>query len=821
MSQGRIWPPNPYDFSGPASKEHFAGRRAEKEVIGHFLRSISDTATAHLLIHGRRGIGKTSLLGQVERDAVGRGLVVARVTLDLTTTKSRAFFPEVVRQLAMEVVQAGGFGGPEGAYARSLELPEFSSISTDDSPGPLRVLRWDVARPESARIPDAIIHADLTELADAAREVDRLGLLLVVDEGDLLTREEETVQRFRNSLILNGVLSTVIAGTDALVSAVDGQSVPIGRHFRRMNLPPLVDISETSDCLARPLQEVGLRARSVLSSEVVRAVHALTAGRPFEVALLGHAMYEEMVARGGEKLELDEAVLDIVIDHLAPSPEDQVALALFRTLEPDDIGLVARYCVDPQPSLKEHALLRIALHEPTLEVVDAARAAVLDDWRQLGELRLATNDGVLLTPLFSELSQTYLKYRARRLGVFEETTEGRFTDRLSLLIQAAITERLEELDCAVGVYLHRAHANILDGKDQDVVELTTMYRAGRYAEFATSINSISDLPFEFTLPAGLTVYWMVGFMPFEVGEDGFSHAFCMGRRDEPVDTDRFLTIVAETFKEAAAFGVALGQVDFILADHHTWRLLGAASAAKKMGEAAKGLWYAGRRDRALELMQEMSELIHADVMNERQLLEPNCVFLSDLAFMELAAGRMVEAATHFEQVATRGGLSPTTALMTRTNLLCNLAAANAGMGRYVEALDWAEQCLALKDSAEDPDFRTGVLAVYIPDPDWPRSPLLAQMPNPFDVAAATRAGALAQIGDESAIDRARACAANAGTAWACDLLEKVGERLHHPELVEEAERCRANVRRESAESPADGDNYDLDDEDLGNLGLLP
>lgn len=60
------WPSNPYDFSAPAASEAFAGRSGELDALDRFVRAIGQGRVQHLLIHGPRAIGKTSLVRRLE-----------------------------------------------------------------------------------------------------------------------------------------------------------------------------------------------------------------------------------------------------------------------------------------------------------------------------------------------------------------------------------------------------------------------------------------------------------------------------------------------------------------------------------------------------------------------------------------------------------------------------------------------------------------------------------------------------------------------------------------------------------------------------------
>jgi DNA polymerase III delta prime subunit len=784
------WPPNPFDFSAPARGEHFAGRSAEKAAVDRFLGTVSDSKTAHLLLHGRRGIGKTSLLGELGRQARDRGLVIARMAVDATSSTDREFFTEAVRTITDTVLRDGGLGGIDGEFADAVERATLGR-EVAKGLGPLRVIEFDAAtRGSGARVPDSLILSDLEELVDAAHELDRLGIMLVVDEADQLAREDATVQRVRNLLVLPGVISTVLAGTEGLVAAVDNASAPIGRHFVRLELPPLADRAETRDLLSRPLITAELDAKALLPTTVVAEIHALTNGRPFEVALLGHAMYEDLTSRDGDDLRVNESVLDSVVGQVHPSPEDEAALAVIRSLDPEDLRLAARYCVDPILTIKEHALLQIAFEKPLLERVDAARHDVASEWTRLTDLGLAHSDGLLLTPAFGELSQTYLKYRARRMDVLDAGIEGRYSDRLAGRVQADVIAAVTPLGGVA--YLGRSHIPMERGREPEATRVIAMLRDGRLADFASSMSPLADVPTQFTRPPEQDSggFWGIALIPFEIGEDGFSHVLVFESRPGPPDVDGMVAAVASVFERAKAFGVEVGEFECAAIDDVSWSRLGAARAAHRVRELATSLWYAGRRDTAHLIMRRTFESFEAEGALAGDLLEPQSRFTNNLAFMELASGHVVEALELFTRLAAHGGLVVGRPLSDRLTLLCNLAAATAGSGRHVEAIAWADECLHLRSETEGRDVIPGVLAVYLPDPEWPKMPRLVENPDPFQIALATKAAALAAIDDDSAVELAREVADAVGSRWPSDVLEAVGRKLRRPDVIAEAERYR-------------------------------
>ena len=210
----RSLPSNPYDFSGPAGDGVFAGRRGEQQRLDEFAASLADGRPRHLLIHGRRGIGKTSLIGRLDEIASKQRVLVASVCLDEGGVLETPFLVACVVSLASAAVELGAFGGPSGPFPSALEDALIGAV-VDPTLGPLRAARFSGIQSNNERIPDALITRDLHDIRDAAAEVGIRGIVLVVDEADYLSASPSAAQRLRNLFITHGQVSTILVGTEA------------------------------------------------------------------------------------------------------------------------------------------------------------------------------------------------------------------------------------------------------------------------------------------------------------------------------------------------------------------------------------------------------------------------------------------------------------------------------------------------------------------------------------------------------------------------------------------------------------------------------
>jgi hypothetical protein len=149
--------------------------------------------------------------------------------------------------------------------------------------------------------------------------------------------------------------------------------------------------------------------------------------------------------------------------------------------------------------------------------------------------------------------------------------------------------------------------------------------------------------------------------------------------------------------------------------------------------------------------------------------------LNNLGFMELAAGHLPQAREFLERCAVKGGLRADGQPDDIAVLLCNLAAATAGLGDYSEAEEWAREALIAARGLNS--LTGGWLIPYSPHPDWTKSPPVVASPDIECIAGMTAASIRAALGDRRALDEARAWAVKAQSPWADKIVAEVALHL--------------------------------------------
>jgi AAA ATPase domain len=768
-------PPNPYDFSSPANADLFAGRMPELVAVDQFVSAVATGRAAHLLIHGRRGIGKTSLLGQVRERVSKRGVIQAMILLDDASAEGTLFFRTAITALATGIIDSGGLGGPGGEFEQALERA-LLGYEVEPGIGPLRVVQFAARNSASATLPDRLVAQDLAELSDAARDIDSPSLLLIVDEADKLSSTKVTVQRLRNLVITPGLISTILSGTDDLLVALDSALTPIGRHFGRIHLDVLADSAETRECLAKPLRGAGLNDLALIPRELSSEIHRVTRGRPFEVILVGHAMYRRLADRQ-DTLRLSDEVLEDVAAQLRPSPDEEAALGIIRRLEGEQLRLAAKYCVDPRLTLMELALVDISFDtEPTPQAIATQSARIEDDWAGLEQLGLAQIDKGTLRPRFGELGQLYIKYRAIRNGA-GEPLEGSYADRLAQKVEDRIAATVGPSLLAV---YRRSGFALESGTDLVAARAIAGLAQAKFDDAA-----LLPMPLGIgLLPDGVSQV-EIALVPFEINEDGF--AVMAAFATAPDDDASVAGSLADMSSALGPFGVSLGPVTRARLSRESWAAWQVAITLSIASSMLARIWFSGSRETALNLGRDLLDGISENLMEQTHLPESGLILLNNLGFIRLAAGQLVDAIDTLERSAVRGGLDASRDTLTRCTLLLNMAAAAAGVGRYPEATTWAEQALELAGDDGHLD-RPGALVPFGANPDWARAPSPVINPEVTHIARATLCAIRAASGDREAADDARDLAREINSPWAFRHFADVADRCKRPDLGEEARR---------------------------------
>jgi Cdc6-like AAA superfamily ATPase len=246
-----------------SSPDVFAGRLP---LLAQMIEAIEDQRS-HVILHGERGIGKTSLLRVFAQIAGDAGYLVAHESCSATSRFSTLF-----RDIAQQI-----------------PLLYYGSLTPTESQDHQGATLAD-ALPKGAAGPSAISRALATVIGTR--------VIVVLDEFD--RAENETFQRDVAELIKNlsdasARVQLVIAGVAHNLQNLLDYSPSIRRNVVAIPVTPLED-EEVEQLIGLGEQHAGLQFDPAAKLKIVQLCH----GRPYLTRLICHHASLNVLSSGGE-----------------------------------------------------------------------------------------------------------------------------------------------------------------------------------------------------------------------------------------------------------------------------------------------------------------------------------------------------------------------------------------------------------------------------------------------------------------------------------------------------------------------------------------
>ena len=286
------------------STSTFIGRSAELARVDELLDAASDGRAGGLFVAGQAGVGKSRLLAEAKRLALGRGMRVASAAcLPLTTPLPMDPIHELLRSLGQTR------GGALDAPSRDIFPVVLERIEQASVPGPLLLCLDDMQWSDSATVD--MVHYCLARLSDVP-----LAWLLAARPGRPQTHALQRLQREgllgrlelpRLSVDETGRLAETVLG----VSAMDANVVALlhertgGNAFLCVELMRALSSSDT----AAPSDLIGARdvvaalvpvnVRDAIDERIDRLAPTIRAALEWASILPEPLTFEELEAVGG------------------------------------------------------------------------------------------------------------------------------------------------------------------------------------------------------------------------------------------------------------------------------------------------------------------------------------------------------------------------------------------------------------------------------------------------------------------------------------------------------------------------------------------
>jgi hypothetical protein len=251
---------NPYYYLCPVpKKEFFFDREEELETACVVIKQILGGATGGVLVYGGRGSGKTSFLDELKRRLDFDGIVNAKVPLDPEMVKDGAesqLFATILQELIssardaklLETSVATKFLGflKKVTKVESIEL-EFPGFGV--------MIKPEVAKTQFSYIVLRDGLRDFLRLIETqGTKQTKSGAVIMLDEGDALSRNEKLLHVLRNAFQEIRNIAFVIAGSAKLATQVGDVFSPVPRFFRKIELGPYPNDEVVDQAITKPLE---------------------------------------------------------------------------------------------------------------------------------------------------------------------------------------------------------------------------------------------------------------------------------------------------------------------------------------------------------------------------------------------------------------------------------------------------------------------------------------------------------------------------------------------------------------------------------------
>jgi hypothetical protein len=422
---------NPYDFRRPVVKsDRLVGRGRELDAIQRCLEATAQGNPVHLALIGERAAGKTSLLNIAALRAQEMDLLVVKLDLDEGVVTSsihffRALFEAAVGALEAKAAMTERESQVQGWYQQVYQ----GRLDVEPSNG-LLLFGGIAAALNHGTAPDDVspfvLKHDFDQISEFAISAGLKGVLLRLDEGDLLSAKAAIFQKLRNVLQDCPAWMLIAAGTQAMFATMSDVFSPIPRQFERISVSGLQDRFLVRQCMIRPLSGLSVEFRLPLG--VTNDVMKITHGRPYEINLVAYFIWEEQYQPGDKilRVELTQAVLDNVVAELRDLSWDVSVKEVdrIRDLPPEEFEELAEVVPFQQMTVRQSALTRLLPHDFEPTELEAAESAFSRQLENLSELNVVQREGDRFRIVGDDFVQGYLKYALARHERVHEHTRG-------------------------------------------------------------------------------------------------------------------------------------------------------------------------------------------------------------------------------------------------------------------------------------------------------------------------------------------------------------------------------------------------------------
>jgi Tfp pilus assembly protein PilF len=350
MLEGRI-KSNPYDWEHEITTPGlFAGRAEEIKRVDQELARLLPTPfiSPKIAIVGKRRVGKTSLLWRIKEECGKYPFLGVIITLSHRNVALDPWeFWRLVFQQTREEISKLGLVGKQGGE----EGTGFRADRQDDTDLLNRYFerqRFDraygdqIGKPRTIVLDYQLLLSDLELLCAGIMSHGYEGIVLLIDEADLLVQSYEITQLLRqvSASVRFGILLAGEADTARLFTE------PSQRLYLQGIVMPLENFRSNADvaeCALLPLDE---GERQLMSPMTVNYLSRLSQGKPNQIRLICNSIYNMYMDEKRKDLNITIDVMEDVVDRIEstyPLGQQIEAIRRLNSVELESLYNLTRY----------------------------------------------------------------------------------------------------------------------------------------------------------------------------------------------------------------------------------------------------------------------------------------------------------------------------------------------------------------------------------------------------------------------------------------------------------------------------------------------
>lgn len=488
---------NPYDFANPVSDANLlVGRMKEMDEIKYYLDNARMAPRPiSIALLGRRASGKTSILNITQYEAEKRGFCTVRINLDEDDIRTQLiFFGKLFNAIFTEACERGAFGGISGkTYDAYLDAISSYTIVGESlfypCLFPIQYAKAMSSGNVDAPISDHNLMKDLSKI----REILSQPVLLLFDEGNVLSLNRVLLQKLRNTFMNTPGYMLVMTGTPDFFPVMDEVFSPIVRQFKKINVGEFDKVKDTLNCIRKPLEKLNIKIEEFFDFETFRDVldiHNLAGGRPYEIQLICHVLFRRVQAKRAATMKLDFSVLDEVRRELETWQDitSRPILTNIRNLAKKQLEALSILCsCDNSATFDQIWSIKYIFEGEKIWTKEALNE---EFQKFIGSSILILNNHNLISFAGDDFDRIYIKYFAREQGIaldfLHDSIEDFWRKELDKFIKICAKDQLEMLFDAF---------NRLLIKNGDVIELLQEFSTSEpsrdyFAELGITARSV-------------------------------------------------------------------------------------------------------------------------------------------------------------------------------------------------------------------------------------------------------------------------------------------------------------------------------------------